>query len=77
MRQKNKDGRYVIDETNILPDLLEKTEVYVNRNTKEIEEMSVYDLFLRNDRKDLVKVKNKKAVNILFNSNRQKLPRGT
>ena len=73
---KKKDGRYVIDETNILPDLLEKTEVYVNRNTKEIEEMSVYDLFLRNDRKDLVKIENKKAAKILFNSNRQKLPRG-
>jgi hypothetical protein len=68
-----KEGRYVIDETNILPDLLEQKTLYINKNTKKIEELSVYDVFLRNDRKDLVKVENKKATKILFNQNRQEL----
>jgi hypothetical protein len=75
---KNKDGRYVIDETNILPDLLEKKSLYLNNVTKELLELNIYEYFiitLNGEKHKLIEVKDKKAAKVLFKDNRQRLPR--
>ena len=76
---KDKDGRYIIDETTLLPDLLEEKKLYVNHRTKEVLELNIYEFFLitMSDTEDkLTEVKNEKAAKVLFKDNRQKLPKG-
>jgi len=73
---RKKDGRYMIDETNILPDLLEQqTSLYVDRNTKELYNLNTYDIYFLGPRAaaNLTKLQNTKAARLLFNQNRQKL----
>jgi hypothetical protein len=75
---RKKDGRYMIDETNILPDLLEQnTTIYVDRNTKELYTLNIYDTYFLGPSvvRNLVKLENTKATRLLFNQNRQKLPK--
>ena len=78
MSKKDKDGRYVIDESNVLPDLLEHKTLYLNKLTKQLIELNVYEQYAvtnQNQGLHLIPVKNEKVAKLLFNSNRQEPPK--
>jgi hypothetical protein len=73
-----KEKRYVINGKSFLPDFLNEKKLYLNVTTKELQELDAYKHFVlvNQQGQKLVEVKNKKAAMLLFNDNRQKLPRG-
>lgn len=70
-----KEKRYVIDETSILPDLLEDKHLYLDKGSKSLVMLNTYDIYFNFFGKELIKVKNEKVAKVLFSQNRQELPK--
>jgi hypothetical protein len=77
MSKKNKEGRYVIDESCILPDILSEKTLYLNKSTKRLVELNVYEYYvlIPQNANFLIPIKNEKVAKLLFNSNRQEPPK--
>jgi hypothetical protein len=66
---KKKDGRYVIDETTLLPDYLEKRHLYIHVPSKSIVELNAYEHFVITgiDGDDcLIIIENQKVAKLLY-----------
>lgn len=67
----------MIDESCILPDILSEKTLYLNKSTKRLVELNVYEYYvlIPQNANFLIPIKNEKVAKLLFNSNRQEPPK--